>query len=132
MNSSPSDPAVGRQAAVAILECYRESMTRACQRALVILASTHGSSSLGEAAKAVGVPEALKLHVFPGVVGPLLELGLIRPVPSNEPVGSASKLLLDARYQAVADNNALRTWLFTSFKPPETRLSVSADETAVK
>ena len=74
------DGDVFQEAATLLFECYRDPMTRAGRRALVLLADKNGSASLEEVAKAVRLPKALKPRVLAAVPGPLLDLGLIRPV----------------------------------------------------
>jgi hypothetical protein len=119
MNPLPRDVAMFRQAAAALVECYRDPMIRACQKALVILASKHGSASVHEAGKAIRILAAVKPRVFPAVPGPLIELGLIRPLAPTEPVGATGGVPLETRYEVI-DHDGAFAWLVHGFRPPAT------------
>lgn len=117
MKPLPPNDEVLRQAAALLHECYRDPMTRACRRALVILAQKNGSASLEQAGKAVRLPKALKPEVLAAVPGPLLDLGLICPLPPAASPRHGEPVPFDARFEIV-DRDACLRWLIDSFSSP--------------
>ena len=117
MKPAPANGEAYRELAVALLEAYRDPMTRACQRVLIILANKKGSVSLGEVAKAVRLPAALDVHVLPAVVSSLTGLGLISPARPKDPNGPRTPTSRDACYE-LADEQAAFRWLIGGISPP--------------
>jgi hypothetical protein len=117
MKPLPPNGELFQEATTLLLDCYREPMTRACRRALVLLANKNGSVGLEQVAKAVRLPKALKSQVLAAVPGPLLDLGLIRPVRPTQSACPGEQAPFDNRFEIV-DQEACFRWLIGSLSSP--------------
>lgn len=117
MKPLPPNGEVFQVATTLLVECYREPMTRAGRRALVLLANKNGSVTLEQVAKAVRLPRAMKSQVLAAVPGPLLDLGLIRAVRPTETPRPGERAPFETRFEIVDEAASFR-WLLGSLLSP--------------